>query len=86
LVSVFQHALIIAFISSKVPDRILESDIEIKTGHPQWHATGLAVDSVIRLHKIVTIPRHLIKRRLGEANNELAILVMKKLFRMFNID
>lgn len=79
----YEH-VIIAFVSSKLPERILESDIEIKTGTPEWLGTGLAIDSVIRLHKVVTIPKHLIKRRLGKVNNEIAISSMKKFFKLFN--
>lgn len=34
----------------------------------EWKGTGLAVDSVIRLHKLVSIPQSLIKRKLGTIN------------------
>ena len=48
--------VIIAFISSKIPDDLIESDIIIKKQSENTIGTGLTVDSVIRLHKIVTIP------------------------------
>ena len=75
--------VIIAFISSNVPEEKLESDIEINVGTPEWSGTGLSADSVIRLHKIVTIPKYLIKRRLGKLNVSLAELVRSNIFRLF---
>ncbi|HUT76856.1 MAG TPA: type II toxin-antitoxin system PemK/MazF family toxin [Polyangia bacterium] len=60
----FRH-VIIAFVSSRIPDDPHESDLVIRKDSPEWAGTGLAVDSVIRLHKVVTIPRELIRRRLG---------------------
>lgn len=77
--------VIIAFISSKMPEIMLESDVEIKKDTPEGRATGLTADSVIRLHKIVTIPRSLIKRRLGRLNENLIELVKSRLFRLFEI-
>jgi len=53
-ISKYNH-VIIAFISSKIPDDIVDSDIIIKKDSNDWLVTGLTVDSVIRLHKIVTI-------------------------------
>ncbi len=78
----FGH-VIIAFISSNVPEQKLESDVEINVGTPECSGTGLSADSVIRLHKIVTIPKYLIKRRLGRLNTELGELVRSKIFRLF---
>ena len=78
----FGH-VIIAFISSNVPEQKLESDVEINVGTLEWSGTGLSADSVIRLHKIVTIPKYLIKRRLGKLNAELCELVRSKIFDLF---
>lgn len=60
--------VIIAFISSKLPDEVLETDIILKKGSANFTGTGLQVDSVIRVHKMVTIPKSLIKRELGLIN------------------
>ena len=43
-------------------DVLLKKEDKISKG------TGLIVDSVIKLHRIVTIPKRIIKRKLGEAN------------------
>lgn len=79
----FRH-VIIAFISSKVPADPHESDMVIRKGSPEWVDTGLAVDSVIRLHKMVTIPRELIKRRLGTINSSLQKEVRSRVMELFN--
>ncbi len=71
-ISKFNH-VIIAFISSKIPDDTINSDIIIKKDSDDWIGTGLTVDSVLRLHKIVTIPKSLIKRRLGKINDLIEI-------------
>ena len=75
--------LIIAFISSKIPDDLNESDLIIRRQSKESEGTGLTVDSVIRLHKIVTIPKSLIKRRLGKVNNSLAVEISGKIRQIF---
>jgi mRNA interferase MazF len=44
----------------------------------------LTVDSVIRLHKIVTIPKSLIKRKLGVINKSIALETRKKISQLFD--
>lgn len=80
----YEH-IIIAFISSKIPDELLKSDIMIRINEPSISSTGLLVDSIIRLHKVVTIPKHLIKRRLGFADNELIAEISKKIKVLFEV-
>jgi mRNA interferase MazF len=79
----YQH-VIIAFISSRIPDDIAESDLIIRKQSENSRGTGLAVDSVIRLHKIVTIPRNLIKRRLGKISKSVEVEVKQKIRRLFD--
>ena len=72
--------VIIAFISSKIPDDLIESDLIIRKSLE----TGLTVDSVIRLHKIVTIPKSLIKRKLGTINKSVAVEIKRKINQLFD--
>lgn len=60
----FEH-IVVAFISSKIPDQLEESDILIDPSDSDWSATGLLAVSVLRIHKIVAIPQSLILRELG---------------------
>jgi len=75
--------IIIAFISSRIPDNPEDSDLIILRESEQWHGTGLAVDSVFRLHRLTTVPRSLIKRRSGRINTETAGSVVTKPNGMF---
>lgn len=76
--------VIIAFISSKIPDILLDSDFVIKKNSDYWVDTGLSVDSVIRLHKIVSIPKSLIKRRLGKISTDLEKIILQKIIQLFS--
>jgi len=76
--------VIIAFISSIIPEELLESDLTIEKQSQNSLGTGLTVDSVIRLHKIVTIPKSLIKRKLGVINNSLVAEIKRKIGQLFD--
>jgi mRNA interferase MazF len=76
--------IIIAFISSKLPDDLIESDLIIRNQSRDSVGTGLTVDSVIRLHKILTIPKSLIKRKLGTINNTIQAEIEMKIKQLFN--
>ncbi|MCK9462260.1 MAG: type II toxin-antitoxin system PemK/MazF family toxin [Proteobacteria bacterium] len=78
----FEH-VIIAFISSRIPDDPHESDVVIRKDSPEWLGTGLAVDSVVRLHRLVTVPRELIRRKLGTLGPSLQEEVRGKLSKLF---
>jgi mRNA interferase MazF len=67
-----------------MPDDLVESDLIIKNGSENSIGTGLLVDSVIRLHKIVTVPKSLIKRKLGSINKFLEVEVERKIKELFN--
>lgn len=80
----YQH-IIIAFISSQLPAHPEDSDIIIYKKDSDFSVTGLKVDSVIKLHRIVTIPKNLIRKQLGELSPELAFIVSDKLKSLFKI-
>ncbi|NCA85134.1 MAG: type II toxin-antitoxin system PemK/MazF family toxin [Clostridia bacterium] len=77
------HQIIRAFISSNLSHTLLSSDILIEKNSSNWNGTGLAVDSILRVHKIVTIPKILLKRKLGVINSELQQEVYLKLKTLF---
>jgi mRNA interferase MazF len=78
----FDH-IIISFISSKHIDDLLESDIVIRKNSKSFVSTGLYVDSVIRLHKMITILKYIIKRRLGVISKDLESEIKQKLRIIF---
>lgn len=75
--------VIIAFITSKMPEDLTESDMILRIQSENSLGTGLTVDSVIRLHKIVTIPKSLIKRKLGSINKSVEVEIKRKITLMF---
>jgi len=75
--------LVIAFITSKVHKKSLTSDIIIQKESQDWIGTGLSVDSIIRLHKVVTISKSIIKRKLGKININTEIMIKRKLLDLF---
>jgi len=76
--------VIIAFISSRIPEDSTDSDLILLKQSGNSIGTGLAVDSVIRLHKMMTIPKSLIKRKLGTINPTVAVVIKEKINRLFN--
>ena len=75
--------VIIAFITSKMPDDLIDSDLIIRKESENYAGSGLTVDSVIRLHKIVTIPKNLIQRKLG-SNKSVETEVSGKIRQLFD--
>jgi mRNA interferase MazF len=50
-----QHRhVIVAFITSKVPANLLDTDLLIPIDHPDFAGTGLRVTSMIRLHRLIS--------------------------------
>lgn len=79
----FNH-IVIAFISSKITDDLVDSDLVLKSQSDNFIGTGLSVDSVIRLHKIVTIPKSLIKRKLGTINKSVETEIRNRIYQLFD--
>jgi len=58
--------VVVAFISSKLPTEQCQTDIIVDEGSKDFKGTGLKVSSVIRLDKIATIEKHLVRGEIGE--------------------
>lgn len=74
--------VVIAFISSRIPNEILDTDIVIRK-NTVMEGSGLLVDSVVRIHKLVTIPKSLIKRELGLINADMQEEVFFRIEKVF---
>lgn len=73
--------IVIAFITSKTPDEVLPYDILIQN----YKSAGLKVKSYLRLHRLVTVPKSIIKRELGKLPPPISIDINKKLKQLFKI-
>jgi len=77
--------VIVVFISSKIPSKVLEVDILVRRNHAGFGRTGLKVDSVIKLDKIATVLKDLVVGELGELEEELKQEVNQKLRNLIEI-
>ena len=55
----------LAFITSVVSAPLEPSDLLIDPGQADFARTGLKVRSVLRLHRMITVPSRIIQRQLG---------------------
>jgi len=77
--------LVLAFITSRIPSPLLDSDLVVDSDHPDFAGTGLQVSSTLRLHRLMTVTTGLIQRELGELSSELQSQVASKLQRLFGM-
>ncbi len=80
----FRH-IVLAFLSSRIPLDLLDTDLVLDAGHPDFAATGLRVSSTLRVHRLMTVTSSVILRELGELSpalqNEVELRV-RKLFQL----
>lgn len=58
--------VVLAFITSRVSTNPSRTDLAILDSDQDFRVTGLKVSSTVRLHRLMTVSRSLIKRELGE--------------------
>lgn len=71
--------VIVAFISSVIPDQITDTDLLITSDDSHFKMTGLKRNSVIKLNKLCTINTSAFSGELGEIHNEKLLAVNDKL-------
>lgn len=65
------HHVVLAFITSRTPAEILNSDVLLDSRDPGFAVTGLRVPSTLQLHRLMTVSTSLIRRQLGHLSPEL---------------
>ncbi len=75
--------ILVAFITSKVKEEILDTDILINKDDKGFKETGLSISSKIQLHRIMTISSSAIKRELGNIDEDMRAKVSSKLKSLF---
>ena len=73
--------IVIAFITSQTPSDKTETDVFLEKGEE----TGLKINSLLRLHRLTTIPYDLIKRQLGHVQLNKKVEIQNKLSRLFGL-
>jgi mRNA interferase MazF len=61
----------LCFISSQNLDRVNQDELIIELNHPEFVQSGLKSSSKVRVSRIVTLERRLIKRKLGRLGLQL---------------
>jgi len=79
-----QH-LIVAFVTSRIPARPLESDLLIESSDADFAATGLRVSSTLRLHRLMTVTADLLSRELGALSPAMQAQVQERLRVVFEL-
>lgn len=74
--------IIIAFISSQIPDDKTDKDVILEKGTK----TGLKVKSLLRLHRLTTIPINLILKQLGQIPVNKKTEIQNKLSLLFDLE
>jgi mRNA interferase MazF len=77
--------VVLAFITSRVADPLLDTDLVIDASDPAFGATGLRVSSTLQLHRLLTVSRALLRRELGTLSPELEAQVQTRLRWLFGL-
>jgi mRNA interferase MazF len=64
--------VVVAFISSRVPSHLVDSDLLISADHPSFSETGFKRSSVIKFDKVATVSKDLIEGEIGIIDDRLA--------------
>jgi mRNA interferase MazF len=75
--------IILAFITSHVPGDLLESDLVINDSEVGFATTGLRVPSTLRLHRLTTVTKTLLRRELGVLPPKMQSQVNDRLRKLF---
>lgn len=77
--------VVLAFITSRLPDELLDSDYVIEATHPDFAVTGLRITSTLQLHRLLTLSTAIIQRELGQLSPEMQAEVQSRLRTLFGI-
>ena len=78
--------MIVAFITSVLTNRSPRgADVELSQSDSEFRVSGLKVDSLIRLDKLVTLSGNMITRRLGTTGPATRIKTAAMLRRAFDL-
>lgn len=71
--------IIVAYISSQIPAKLMDTDFVIKMDDKSFNKTGLIKESVFRMSKVVTISSKIITGELGSTDKNLMKELDKRL-------
>ena len=77
--------VVLAFITRRVPNKPLSTDIVFTESDKDFSATGLRVSSALQLHRMMTVATSVIVRELGQLSTPAQKEVDAKLKLLFGI-
>ena len=77
--------IVLAFITSKVAANASATDFVIDKSDADFAATGLKVSSTIRLHRLMTVAKLIVRRELGELSAAQQMQINNRLRKLFNL-
>jgi mRNA interferase MazF len=77
--------VVLAFITSRVPDIPLATDLVLDENDPDFGATGLHISSTLQLHRLMTVTTTLIRRELGQLSPQMQLQVQQRLRILFSL-
>jgi len=80
----YQH-VVLAFITSKLPKELLETDVVMASDEEDFEVSGLRVSSTLRLHRMMTATIKIVQRELGQLSEIKKKTVQKKLKNLFDL-
>lgn len=75
--------IVLAFITSRLFPVSLETDIIFDTHHPDFATSGLDKPSTLRLNRLITLRRAMIRRELGQLSAVTQTQISDKLCQLF---
>lgn len=77
--------VILAFITSRIPDVLLATDLVLDASHEDFASTGLRVSSAPQLHHLITATTSLIRREMGELSPGMQTKAAHRLRQLFGL-
>jgi len=77
--------ILVAYISSVIPTRILPSDLILDPAVSEFRSTNLKVPSALRLHKLATLHCSSLARYLGVVDNQTWSVAASKLKNLLKL-
>ncbi len=77
--------LVLAFITSRVTDNPLATDLVIDSANVEFATTGLRVSSTLQLYRLMTATTTLIQRELGTLSPAMQSQVSARLRMLFDL-
>jgi len=78
--------VVLAFVTSRVGDTPLDTDLVLEPDDPDFMATGLRVPSTLRLHRLMTVGPTLLVRELGRLSPALQASIDARLRRLCGME